>query len=85
MPKKGKAYKVVNPDIHCEIVTINSDPIPLSEKCSDILLTAKLPIKEKLPESLGVFALIGVLFYKEENEIMYSLIGKNCLKVGDLF
>jgi len=85
MPKKGKAYKVVNLGIHCEIVTVNSDSISLSEKCSDVLLTAKLPIKAKLPESVGVIASIGVMFYKEENDIMYPLIGKNCMKMEEVF
>jgi len=85
LPKKGKAYIMVNPSIHCENVTVNSVPILLSEKCCDILLTAKLPIKAKLPESVGVIASIGVMFYKEENGIMYSLIGKNCMKVGEVF
>jgi hypothetical protein len=84
IPNKGKAYKVVNPTIHCEKLTVYSDYILLLKKSSDVLLTAKLPIKAKLPESVGVIACIGVRFYKKENENMYDLIGKNCMKVVEV-
>jgi hypothetical protein len=85
IPNKGKAYKIVNPTIHCDKLTVYSDYISLLEKSSDVLLTAKLPIKAKLPESVGVIACIGIMFYKKENGIMYSLVGKNCMKVGQVF
>lgn len=83
IPKKGKFYKVVNPEIHCTIITVYSDAISLSERSKDILLSAKLPVKTKMPVS-EVIASVGLMFYKEENKIMYSLPGKNCMKIMDV-
>ena len=85
IPEKGKVYKAINPKLNCKVIFITSEPVSLNEKCKEINLKAKVPVKARLPKSVGVIGIIGLEFFEEENKVMYSLRGKNCMKVGELF
>lgn len=83
--KRAKAYKPVNSSIHESFVVSFSGNISLKEKSVRISITAQLPIQKPIPVSVGIIAIAGIEFCKEENGIMYALPGKNCMKIGEVF
>lgn len=82
---ESKSYKPVHPSVHESFKVSFSDFISVYKKNDGIILRARLPVKDSLPKSVGVISIIGIEFCKEENEIMYALPGKNCMKVGEVF
>jgi hypothetical protein len=80
-----KKYEVSNPSLNCKVVTVYSNAIPLDCMCEDVELTAKLPIKTKLPKSVGVIAMITLKFHKEEGSVMMNIGSKNCMKIENVF
>lgn len=83
--KRARSYKPVNTSIHESFGVSFSSNISLKEKSKGISITALLSVQKPIPVSVGIIAIVGIEFCKEENGIMYALPGKNCMKVGEVF
>jgi hypothetical protein len=78
------SYVVVNPSIHCKVVTVNSGAISLSRASDKIDLKTKFAFKDKIPNSVGVIAMVGMEFFKEEGGGLYGMKAKNSMKILDV-
>lgn len=82
---RAKSYKPVNTSVHESFQVTFSGNVSLKEGSMSISISANLSIKNPLPASVGVIAIVGIEFYKEENGIMYVLPGRNCMKIAEVF
>jgi hypothetical protein len=83
--KTSKTYHPVNTAIHETFNVSFSEFIVIANKCKGVSMTSSLLIKEDIPESIGIIAVVGIEFFKEENNVMYNMATKNCMKIGEVF